>query len=352
MQVIEGWTGPGRRDALIQPLTPQDDGLHLPLVRRGEAEWWYFDAHLESGHTLVVFFHAANPNPGREGQTGLEMVLLRPDGTRLQHFFPHPRQDCAAAPDQAEVTIGRSTLRVRQEAGGLPVYELHVEEPGLGCDLTYTAEVNGWKPGNGLSRFGERGFFGWTVPCPRATVTGTITDGTSQFAVTGTGYHDHNWLNFPFPSILRYWMWGRIYSSQFTVVYAIIQCNARADDHQVKVLMLAEGPEVILSSGEWDFSVEGLAYDPRAGYHFPRKLVMRAPGELTASLTVSRVLEAQDMLENYPPLLRFILGKIMRLKPGYFRLVSDASLEVTRQGGTVLQAGTALHDLVLFKPLE
>ena len=211
---------------------------------------------------------------------------------------------------------------------------------------------DGWKPGDGLSRFGREGFFGWTVPCPRAAVTGTITEGTSQFAVTGRGYHDHNWLNFPFPSILRYWMWGRIYTADFSVVYAIIQCNARAEHHLVKVLMLAEGPEVVLSSGEWDFSVEDLAYDPRAGYHFPRKLVMHAPGELTASLTVSRVLEAQDMLENYPPLLRFLLGKILRLKPGYFRLVSEAGLELTRRGGTILEAGTALHDLVLFKPLE
>jgi hypothetical protein len=350
MKVFEGWSGPGRRDGSIQPLTLLDDGLHLPL-RRGLAEWWYFDAHLESGHTLVIFFHAANPNPGRQGQTGLEMLLLRPDGTRRQQFFRHPRRDFAAAADQAEVTLGPNTLRVRQ-ADGMPVYELHVDEPGLGCQLTFAAEVNGWKPGDGLSRFGEHGFFGWTVPCPRAAVTGTITDGISMFAVSGIGYHDHNWLNFPFPSILRYWMWGRIYSPDFSLVYAIIQCNARAENHLVKVLMLAEGTQVVLSSGEWDFNVEQLAYNAKAGYHYPGRLVLHAPGELSASLEVSRVLEAQDMLENYPPHLRWLLGKILRLKPGYFRLVSEVDLELTRRGRTVRQNGTALHDLVLFKPLE
>ena len=147
-------------------------------------------------------------------------------------------------------------------------------------------------------------------------------------------------------------MWGRVYSRNFTVVYAIIQCNARASDHLVKVLMLAEGQEVLLSSGEFDFAKEQLVYSPRAGYQFPGKLVITSPGELKATLRVNTLLEAQNMLENFPPIPRFIAGKILRLKPGYFRLVSDAVLEVTRAGRTTKESGSALHDIVLFKALE
>ncbi len=352
MKVIEGWTGPGKRDAVVQRLKPQDDGLHLDLANRGMFEWWYFDAHLDSGHTLVVFFHASNPNPGLEGRIGLEMVLLRPDGKRVQKFFPYGRKDFFAAHDKAEVTIGRNIVRVEQHDGGLPVYEIFVDEPGLGCHLTYKAEVDGWKPGTGLSQFGETGFFGWTIPFARASVSGTITDSDSQISVKGIGYHDHNWLNFPFPRMINYWMWGRIYSKNFTVVYAIIQCNEKAASHMVKVLMLADGQEVVLSSGEFVFGKEELEYNPKAKYHFPRKLVISAPSEFKAILRVNKVLEAQDMLENYQPILRFIAGNIMQLKPGYFRLVSDAELEVTREGKTDKEEGTALHDIVLFKPLE
>ena len=183
-------------------------------------------------------------------------------------------------------------------------------------------------------------------------MSGTITDGDSKIAVTGIGYHDHNWLNFPFPRMINYWLWGRIYSRNFTVVYAIIQCNHKAANHLVKVLMLAEGQEIILSSGEFDFVKEDLEYNPKARYQFPRKLVISAPGHLKATLRVKTVLEAQDMLENYQPILRFIAGNIMRLKPGYFRLVSDAELEVTRGGKKAKEGGTALHDIVLFKPLQ
>ena len=71
--VIEGWTGPGRRDSVIEPLKPVDDALHMD--KRGMYEWWYFDAHLDNGYTIVVFFHASNPNPGLTGKTGMEIVL-------------------------------------------------------------------------------------------------------------------------------------------------------------------------------------------------------------------------------------------------------------------------------------
>jgi hypothetical protein len=348
-KVVEGWTGPGRRDGRIEPLQPSDDGLHLD--RPGMYEWWYFDAHLDTGHILVVFFHASNPNPGLEGKTGIEIVLLRPDGQRLQRFIPYPKSQFAAARDKPEVTIGGNTLRVEQRAGELPVYHIDVKENGLGCHLTYTAEVQGWKPGTGLSHFGNLGFFGWVIPFARAAVAGTITDGDQTLPVSGVGYHDHNWLNFPFQTIINYWMWGRIYSEHYTVAYAFIQCNAKAGHHTVKVLMLAEGQDVRLSTGEFEFRQDNLAYDPRAKYHYPRQVVIRAAPELTVTLTAQKTLEAQDMLNNCHPVLRFIAKNILRLKPGYFRLKSDFELAVTRPGNTVTETGTTLHEIVLFKPV-
>ena len=111
----------------------------------------------------------------------------------------------------------------------------------MGCHLTYRAEVNGWKPGKGVSHFGNMGYFAWVVPFARASVEGTITDGNQTIPVKGVGYHDHNWLDFAFPRIIDYWMWGRVYSPRYTVSFAFIQCNKKMDNHAVKVLMLADG---------------------------------------------------------------------------------------------------------------
>ena len=348
--VVEGWTGPGRSDALILPLEAVDDALHMD--RRGMYEWWYFDAHFDNGYTLVVFFHASNPNPGLAGKTGMEIVLLRPDGVRIQKFIPYKKSQFAADQDKPEVTIGRNTLRVEQRNGGLPVYRIIVEEAGLGCQLGYHAEVNGWKPGTGLSHFGNLGFFGWVIPFARASVEGTITDGDKTFQVKGIGYHDHNWLNFPFQSIIQYWMWGRIYSESFTIAYAYIQCNKRVDNHVVKVLMLADGRDVVLSTGEFDFFKDDFEYNPIAKYQFPKQVTIHAPGRLTATLRMNRILEAQNMLENFNPVLRLLAKHVFRIQPGYFRLDSDFELEAMRDGKSVKENGRTLHEIVLFKPVQ
>jgi len=349
-EVIEGWTGPGRRDSVIEPPKPIDDALHMD--RRGIYEWWYFDAHLDSGHTLVVFFHASNPNPGLEGKTGMEMILLRPDGVRVQKFIPYPKSSFTAARDKPEVTIGQNTLRMQQREGELPVYEIKVKGSGLGCHLTYRAQVNGWKPGNGLSHFGSLGFFGWVIPFPRASVEGTITDGDYTFQVKGIGYHDHNWLNFPFATIIEYWMWGRVYSEHFTLSYAYIQCNEKVNRHTVKALMLAEGKEVILSTGEYDFLKEDFEFNPKAKYKYPKQVTINAPGYLKATLKMKRILEAQDMLASFNPVLRFLAKNILHLQPGYFRLLSRFELDVTRDGKAVKETGETLHEIVLFKPVQ
>jgi hypothetical protein len=351
-QVVEGWTGPGRRDEHIEPLKLAEDGLHIDPGQKGLYEWWYFDAHLETGHTIVVFFHASNPNPGLEGKTGIEFVLIQPDGKRLQKFFAHSKSEFSADRDRPEVKIGENTLKVDQPEGGLPVYEIEVYEKDLGCHLKYTAQVNGWKPGTGLSHFGDLGYFGWVVPFARASVEGTITEGKTTIPVEGIGYHDHNWLNFPFPRIIDYWMWGRVYSKSYTLAYAYIQCNAKVNRHSVQVLMLADGQEVILSTGEFDLIKENFEFNAKAGYQFPRKMILRVPLLLEATLQVIKVFEAQDMLANYHPVLRFIARNILRLKPGYFRLLSKFELEVKQGDQPITETGTTLHEIVLFQPLN
>lgn len=351
-KVFEGWKGPGRRDSLIEPLALEEDGLYSDLDQKGLYEWWYFDAHLDSGHTLVVFFHASNPNPGRMGKIGVEFILVNPEGHRRQEFFVYSKQDFEAARDQPQVRIGGNTIKVAQSSTGLPVYNIHVEEKDLGCDLRFNALVNGWKPGTGLSQFGDLGYMGWVVPFARASVSGVITSAGQTFAVSGTGYHDHNWLNFQFPRIIEYWMWGRVYAGKHTLAYAYIQCNEAVDHHAVKVLMLAEGKEVTLSTGDFDFVIEDLEFNPEAKHDFPRKITIDAPQEVKAVLSVKNILEAQDMLDNYNPALRFIAKNILRMQPGYFRLISDFELEVFQGERPTREQGSTMHEIVIFTPLD
>ena len=349
IKVKEGWTGPGRRDGNIVPLNPEEDGIHMDMDKKGVYEWWYFDAHTDSGHTVVVFFHASNPNPGVAGKTGVEIVLLRPNGERVQKFIPYKKKDFIASREKADVKIGHNYLTSEQSEVGLPVYEIFIDEADIGCHLTYTAEVNGWKPGSGDSQFGNMGSFSWIIPFARATVEGTITDGKNTLTVKGVGYHDHNWLDFQFPRIIEYWMWGRIYSESYTLSYAYIQCNKKMDRHAVKVLMMAEGRNVILSTGEFDFKMEDFKFNSKAKHSYPQELKINVPNELAVTLRVDRILEAVDMLDYFSPILRFLAKYILRLKPGYFRLRSDFEIDVQNKGKWKKECGATLHEIVLFK---
>ena len=350
-KVREGWTGPGRKDAAISRLTPADDALHIDLDRKGSYEWWYFDARLENDYTVVVFFHASNPNPGIAGKSGVELVVVQPDGERTQRFIEYERSRFVASREKPDVSVGDNYMRVDYSKGDLPVYEIHVDEGDLCFDLTYTSEVHGWKPGDGHSHFGDLGYFAWVVPFPRAKVEGTIRVGGERIEARGVGYHDHNWLNFQFPRIIEYWMWGRIYSETLTVCYALIQCNKKVDRHTVKVLMAARNEEVVLSTGEFDFLPEGFEYDDRPGHSYPKSLQIRAPNELDVTMKVRRVVEAEDLLVNFKPLLRLLARYVLRLKPGYFRLLSDFEIELRVGGEPCKEQGRTLHEIVAFQPI-
>lgn len=65
-----------------------------------------------------------------------------------------------------------------------------------------------------------------------------------------------------------------------------------------------------------------------------------------------RVLEAVNTLDAFNPLLRLLAKYIMRIRPGYFRLLSDFTVLVTRDGNTSTETGTTLHEIVIFKKVE
>lgn len=351
--VVEGWSGPGRSDGTIIPLAISEDCLHIDMNKKRSYEWWYFDAHFTNDYMFVVFFHAKNPNPGQlQGKPGIEIIILRPDGNRIQKFFQYKKTDFSAKKDFPEVTIGSNTLRVEMQDNGLPMYTLNVHEGTLGCQLTYRSEVNGWKPGNGSSQFGPKKSFSWIIPMAKASVEGEIIDEGNHLKVSGIGYHDHNWLNFSFERIIKYWMWGRIYSEHFTVSYAFIQCNKSVNNHQVKVLMVAKDQEAVLSTGEFDFKLGQFTQNEIIGYSFPKNVTITSKDDLTISMNVDRLLEAQNMLDNFNPIIRFVAKNLLRIKPGYLRVKSNFDLSINQGGVSSKESGSTLHEIVIFKPIE
>ncbi|MFX0186178.1 MAG: lipocalin-like domain-containing protein [Candidatus Hodarchaeota archaeon] len=345
-KIKEGWSGPGRRDEVITSFKPEYDGLHIDLKKKGYFEWWYFDARLEGGYTVVGFFRAAHE---RTGKTAVEIVIYKPNGERMQKFVKYKRSDMTVSREKADMNIGHNYIKVDYSSADLPIYEVFLDEDGLGFHLKFAAKVHGWMPGNGSTQFGNKGYFAWCVPFPRADVEGNIWIGKNNMPVKGIGYHDHNWGNINMPRYLEYWYWGRLYSETFTVVYAYIKCNKKMDDYAIKVLMLAKNEEIILSTGEYELIQKNFAYDAKAANKYPKSLTFKMDKQLEIYLHVQEIIDSGNILElfNINSVIRFIVKYILRLNPGYFRFNSNFKLNVTLEGKSYQEQGNILHEMVI-----
>ncbi len=151
------------------------------------------------------------------------------------------------------------------------------------------------------------------------------------------------------PMYLEYWYWGRLYSENFTMVYAYIKCNKKMDNYAIKVLMIAKNEDIILSTGEYDLIQENFVYDNKAANKYPKSLTFKMPNQLETTLDVQEIIDSGNILElfNINSIIRFIVKYLLRLKPGYFRFNSKFNLNVDYEGKSYKEQGNTLHEMVI-----
>jgi predicted secreted hydrolase len=345
-KIKEVWLGPGKKDGQILEFKPENDGLHIDMKKRGNFEWWYFDARLDNGYMAVGFFRAKHE---RTGKTGVEITIYKPNGDKIQKIFNYRRSDFKASKEDANVQIGNNYIKVDYSSQKLPLYEIFLDEDDLGIHLFYKPKIRGWMPGEGFTEFGTLGQFGWSVAIPRADVEGKIEVNNEEINVKGIGYHDHNWLTFNLMRVVQYWYWGRIYSENFTIIYAYIKCNKKMDDYPINILMVAKGEEIILSTGEFELIEKKFQYNKKAGNKYPKFLMFKLSEQQKISLEVQKIIDADNLLCELSPIFRFLAKNLLKLRPGYFRLNSKYLIDFLLENKTFKEVGDALHEMVIVK---
>ncbi|MFX1315956.1 MAG: lipocalin-like domain-containing protein [Promethearchaeota archaeon] len=346
IKIKEAWSGPGKRDEVITEFKPEYDALHIDMNKKGNAEWWYFDARLDNEYVIVGFFRAKHE---RTGKTGVEIVIYQPDGKKIQKVFDYDHSDLSVSDDRADVRIGNNFIKVDYSNEKLPSYEIFIDEDDIGFHLRYNAKVHGWMPGKGYTQFGKLGHFGWCVALPKADVEGTIRINNEQLSVKGIGYHDHNWLNFNMVRVVDYWYWGRLYSDTFTFIFAYIKCNKKMENYPIRVLMLAKDENIILSTGEYEITEKDFQYDEKAQNNYPKTLIFKISNQQQILLEVQEIIDSDNLLFELSPVLRFIAKYLLRLKPGYFRFNSKFNIDLLYNGKTYKEQGNTLHEMVIVK---
>ncbi|TSE00615.1 hypothetical protein FOS14_06135 [Skermania sp. ID1734] len=349
--IIEAWNGPGRRDGSLTEVRPQDNALH-PNSSMLAFEHWYFDAYLDSGHTVVGFLIKRRPEDLPNSRPWVELIVYAPDGTRRQVARKYSRSDATFSSDRCDVRIGPNTARVEFPAAGFPIHHLHIEVDDVAATLRFENETPSWMPGRGETRFGQKDSFGWVVAAPRARVTGSVRIGGMEFAASGRGYADHNWGVGDMKRVIDRWHWGRLYVEDYALLYATVLTQERYGSHQISPLMLAVNETIVLSTGEVQLTEGPAVFDETANRSYPSWIRLQVPDAVDLLLTVRDVIHAHDLLDDVPvvrsrvvkPLVRRIVGH-----PGYFRFDSDFELTVVRDGETVRRSGRTLHELVALR---
>jgi hypothetical protein len=355
LEVIDRWSGPGNRDAVITPVPMRENGAH-PSTDKGHFEHWYFDARLDDGHVIVGFLQTAELMTKK---AGVELHVYEPDGTRheVRRFYPH--SEASASSERCDVRVAHNWGKVVDDfaPGELPTHRIFLSEDGMEFDLTFESLVPMWRPGEGRTNYGPDAFFAWVVAAPKARVSGTIVVNGTRHVVSGIGYADHNWGRGTMPRIVDHWYWGRVYADDLTVVYATIFTTKRYGNVVSTPFMLACDDEIVLSTGEIEVEEGPAVYNEVADQSYPSSLTLHADGgRAELRLDVREIIHAHDLLDDVPvvgrrfvkPVAKPVINRVLG-NPGYFRFRSDFTLTAEVDGELLVRTGSTLHEAVALR---
>ena len=329
-------------------VAPWEDGQRAG-AGPGSFEWWYFDAHLDDGSIAVIVF-ATKPLLERGGplKPTLLFTITRPDGQKIDRSKVYPADQFSASSAGCEVQIGANQVR-----GDLHTYTLQAANDGLAADLTFTSSLPAWRPGNGKNYYDTslQRYFAWLPAIPYGTVSGALTYDGQVHAVTGSGYHDHNWGNVGLNDVLSHWIWGRARLGEYTLIFVEMTTTGVYGWQKIPVFLLARGDQVLVEDGRpLTLQTAGLIAHPD-GRQYPQDVdfhwAVDGGGAVHIKLRRPDLIEATSLLASFPPWKRRLMR--MLANPYYFRFNAALELSVVLPGVRALEQGRALYELMLLR---
>ncbi|QGP93516.1 hypothetical protein MGLY_29280 [Neomoorella glycerini] len=242
-----------------KPLAAADNAYQ---GRAGEEESWLWEVSSSDGTYLNVFFAVY----GKEGKARL--FLAQPGKEVITREVTAP---FTAAADHLEVQMAGN--RIYQQ-GNLFRLEWRSEEPVL--ELEFQPHLPGWQPGHGRINYGEKGdkYLFWSVPVPRARVSGSLLVAGQEQRFNGQGYIDHRRYNFPLPRTLGGAILGRYYTEAYTLLWADFWGNLLYSGEHVTALYLARAEEMLAATG--NLEVQVFDRQSKGGLSYPAELSLQA----------------------------------------------------------------------------
>jgi predicted secreted hydrolase len=330
-------------------VAPWEDGARTDN-RRGTYEWWYFDAHLDDGSSLVVVFmnkDLAAPNDPLTPTIRIDLDLA--DGRSYQKLVTYAPESWQASTDGADVRIGENRF-----SGDLHRYRIHATVEEIVIDVTLVGQVPAWRPETGYLLYGtaREKEFAWLPSVPQGAVTATYRIGEEVHETIGVGYHDHNWGNVSLTGIVHDWYWARGQAGPYSVIASLVTAHKRYDYTELPIFMLARDGEIVADdSRRVRFEALDTYTDESTGKPVAMKTRYTYLGDEESwivTFTRERDLAKSRMIDNIHGPKR-LLARLARFDGAYLRFAGILDIEHHR--GTALvdkHSSQAIWELMYF----
>lgn len=308
-----------------------EDGLRTS-GKFGEYEWWYFDAKLEGGYSLVIIYYSQPVTAATFGYSPCVSFSLTGNGYEIMEEVSAGIKNCHFSKDGCDIRIGNNYIR-----GDLKNYTLHFENDRINCNVTLEGLAESYRHHTGEIFFDEKKYFAWLPSVPEGKVCADITVDGKNMKLEGSGYHDHNWGNIGMFWLMHHWYWGRAKVGDYQVISSYITAKEKYGyEHFPIFVIYKNGKKLGCDIKAISYEQKDKTFDPVTKKHYHKTLVYDYnDGTYHFHITYS----AEDIIETFvvdqgygsarakasKALIWFV--KKMKLAPSYIRMVGTITLE-------------------------
>ncbi|HTI00590.1 MAG TPA: hypothetical protein VL752_06540 [Acidisoma sp.] len=309
-------------------IVQSEDGQRIGS-EKGCYEWWYFDAHLDNGATVVVVFYTKpNVSPNRPLAPRVTINMTLPDGRTFEKFLDTKPESFRASKSSCDVRIDENRF-----VGDLHRYHITATIEEISIDIDLTGEVRAWRPKSGHLYFGTESrerLFAWLPSVPHGTADVRYKIGNEEYRASGSGYHDHNWGDVPMQTLMHNWYWARASVGPYTVIASYITATAAYDYETQIVYMLAKDGQIIADDEtKVTFDTERVETDSKTGKPVAdvTRYTYRAADTRYVVSFERRKTILQAILTDRAPLLKRIIARLIGFDGAYHRFTGKVTIE-------------------------
>jgi hypothetical protein len=310
-----------------------EDGQRIS-TESGRYEWWYFDAHLDDGATVVVVFYT-KPNVSPNGPLAPRVTIniTLPDGRTFDKLLDTTPEMFNASKSTCDVRIGTNHF-----VGDLNRYHITATIEEISVDIELSGQVRAWRPKSGHLYFGterQAKLFAWLPSVPNGLASVRYRIGNEEHHASGSGYHDHNWGDVPMQTLMHNWYWARASAGPYTIIASYITATAAYGYETQIVYMLAKDGKIIADDdANVSFEADRVTIDGKTGKpvaDLTRYTYHDADTRYVVSFERQKTI-LQLILTDRAPLLKRIIARVIGFDGAYHRFTGKVTIEKFERG--------------------